>query len=777
METFGEFEDFEEFEEGVAQKALPETYKTALIQGLCQKNASFCADTALKALGQSQTFFYELGGLFSALYGKISAAELFALLKIVEINQQDKKRLEIIFEIYENFSEKIKNSDYCLTKEKDRAEIFASENLNLQIKKEIEKFEKRAYIEFEDAQSETIFIAREIERLGKNGALWSNFGIYVQNGKQRRTFVEIFDALKVPTNYDELSENFIQFRIKFEQFLNLCTAQGEEEALISENLHADADDLAQVRKFYRAGEICKIISLIAKNEKIDEAQINKRVGAFLNFYKGTVGEKPDNSYILSIVDNILYNSKNGAKNSVTIFSGLQNRLANKDFKYLWIPSLIENAFVKREYIHFISQKTNAGLSAAIQKIIPDFKGLIPGKDVTIDTGKFQDVLAQGISSLTLSSFNYADTKQVQPSVLFDLFKNNDAANFKTYKKDCGTTIEAKIHAASEQAGSQGASVLGADRLYLSPSAISNFQSCPKKYYFQNILKLKEKNDFLASYGSIAHAILEVFNQNYLKKYKQSLVWEKSEMLKLCEMLFEAKKSPENALECGFSETDVNLIQATDEMTLAQMKDNFYDAAQELEGAGFFEIPPEEVVCEKSFEFELPGIEGVVFNGRIDCILGHNGKYSVLDYKTGKDRKRLEYFVSENGVNFLGERGESKGKFSEKLVEEYNYQIPIYFLGTELAADLTQFRDKIKDFSLLYVRPQSLDGGYKKDSVSVEALKNVREKVIENLKKYVVEPIKNVCEFEPKPSLYKCLNCSYSFLCDCADFDFEGTADD
>ena len=763
MEAFEEFEDFEDFEGIGIQKALPEIYKTALIQGLCRENTKFEADTALGVLGESQAFFSELGGLFTSLYGEIGAAELFSILEGAQISAQDKKRLEVIFEIYDDFVKKIENSDYSLAKKEDRAEIFAPENLNLRIKKEIERFEKRTYIEFEDAQTEAIFIAREIAQLGKNGALWSDFGIYAQSGRQRRAFVETLSALGVPTNYGELSENFIQFRIKFEQFLNLCEAKGEEEALILENLRPNTKDLEAVREFYRVGAIGKIISLVAKNEKIDEAQIGKRVGAFLNFYKSAVGEKPDNAYVLSIIDNILYNSKNGSKNAVTIFSGTQD----KNFKHLYVPSLIENAFCAHEYIHFVSQKTNEVLTAAIRTHMsnipdmPDFEGLIPDKNAALDTKKFQDVLTRGIQSLTLSTFNYADTKQIQPSVLFDLFKNNDKENFKPDKKE-EVALEVKTHQIPQ--GLEISGVLGADKLYLSPSAIEDFQSCPKKYYFKNILKLRERGDFLASYGSIAHAILEVFNRTCLKKY------EKNEMLRLCDLLFEAKTAPETAMEQGFSQNDIDLIQATDDMSLVQMRNNFYDAAKELEVQGFFARPPDEVHCEKSFEFELSEIEGVVFKGRIDCISGNNGEYSVLDYKTGKDKKPLSYYASEYGVNFQGDYRQYTGKFNEKLIDEYDYQIPIYFLGTEFAASLAQFRGKIKDFALVYVRPQDA----RRDCVDTGALEGVREKIIENLKKYVVDPIKNKCEFEPKPS-YGCSHCSYDFLCDRADFE-DGTDD-
>ncbi len=733
---------------------LPKIYGIALVQGLCtDKNGDFEANPGLRALGRSQTFFSELYELFLRLYGLQNFA-IHKLLDKVDISTVDKKRLEIIFQIYTKFCKKVEESNYIMPEVMPKKTFEMPKNLNLWADELLKKFERRNYIEFEDAQSEAIAIAKDIEKLGVN---WNEVGIFAINHSKKCTFIEVLNALKIPTNYGELSENFIQFRIKFEQFLNLCEIlpeQNDETALILENLRVDSDEVEEIYEHYKTGRIEKIISHIARNEKIDESEINKKLSMFLNFYRNIIGAKPDNALILNLLDDILYRPLGSAKNTVTIFTNM----CEKKFKYLYIPSMIESAFGHKEYIYFISQKTNDEFNRAIRATCPDFEGIIPEINARLDIEKFKNALSCGNYKLTLSTFNYAETKQTLPGVFFDLFKNNDIKNFIPNNSE-NNALGPKTNCPVAISKDIGKAIGDNATLKLNPSAIANFQSCPKKYYYKNLLKLKERNDFLASYGSVVHAILEVFNRNYLDKYNEK------ELLGLCDVLFASKTSPENAIEHGFKEIDTELIKATDDMSLAQMRDNFYDATKGLNLACFFDNPPKETHCEQSFEFELPQIKGVIFNGRIDCIQGRKGKYSVIDYKTGKNKKKLEYFASEYGVNFKGDYGPNKGKFNEKLINEYNYQIPVYFLATCAARAFAQFEGKIDDFALEYIRPKSLEGGYKRDFVDAKVLDGVKEKIVQNLREYVVEPIKNTREFMPKPELYKCLNCSYSFLCD------------
>lgn len=772
---------------------LPKIYGTGLIKSLCE--VEFEGDMGMGALVKSQTFYFELFELFSHFNknGLVSKRLFEALYEAEDkINLQDKKRLELIFAVYKKFMEKIEAFGYEMPVFEHSSSVIPK-NLNLWANGLLNSFENKNYIEFDDMQNEIVFIASEIKKATKNGEnSLCDFGIFASNDTLKRSYIQLFNALGVKTNYGVLNESVIQFRIKLEQFFNVAeilysfgVKKIEENELVKisanyekkydeimlflNNLNLTIIELSHIYEFYFKGEYTEIILYFAKQEKVDVEKINKKIAALLNFYTNVIKKQVEFQAVLGILDGALYNIQNEEKNVVTIFSNTNN-IKNKTFKSLYVPSLIETTFVNNECIYFICQKTNDVISAEIKKIAPKFEKIVPDKGGSLNFKMLESVLEKCSSNLTFSTFNYAQSKQIQPSVFFELFKNNDLENFRTYKKEeLNNNIDVPNDIKPEL--EKNSPIISKNEvLHLNPSAISNFQSCPKKYFFKNLLKLKEQSDFSASYGTIAHSILELFNRNYLKKYN------KCEILKICDTLFLAKIFPENALELGFGEVDVELVKSTDDLSLAQMRDKFYDAVDNLFENGFFNNPPSAAYCEVKFEFELNEIENVIFDGRIDCIMKKNEAFEVVDYKTGKNKKKpLEYYASDWGVSFCGDYGANAGKFNEKLVDEYEYQIPIYYLGIKNASSLVQFKSGIEHFTLEYIRPKSVEDGYKKDSVSALKLKNVEEKIIQNLNEKIVDKIRTEKEFLPKPELYKCLNCSYSFLCD--GIDFEDIADD
>ena len=138
--------------------------------------------------------------------------------------------------------------------------------------------------------------------------------------------------------------------------------------------------------------------------------------------------------------------------------------------------------------------------------------------------------------------------------------------------------------------------------------------------------------------------------------------------------FNCETEPDNAIESGFSENDIETLLTSDMLSREEMRENFISAIEELEKHGFFNDVPDSAIAETEFRFKTDEIPNTEFDGRIDIITEKDGQYSLFDYKTGmQNREMLSHYVSENGVSFKTKTG--KGN-PENLKKEYglNYSV-------------------------------------------------------------------------------------------------------
>ena len=236
-------------------------------------------------------------------------------------------------------------------------------------------------------------------------------------------------------------------------------------------------------------------------------------------------------------------------------------------------------------------------------------------------------------------------------------------------------------------------------------------------------------------------------------------------MELTEILFNTKNNEEKTLSTGFKQTDADLIKATDELSLQEMKENFKNAIEDFEMCGYFDDVPNKSICEKSFSFTISQLPNVIFEGRIDAILTDTQNNNiVIDYKTGKNKlNSLDYTISEYGVNFKTKAGKDPSN-TESLQNTYDYQIPIYYLACQNSKELLQYKDNIKQLGLLYIRPKSKHNGCKDDFINAEKIELYKDKIIQNIKETIIEKITNETEFKAQKG-FNCENCTYKFLCD------------
>lgn len=529
--------------------------------------------------------------------------------------------------------------------------------------------------------------------------------------------------------------------------------------------------LANAYKHYRNQNVIELIILIAKKEteRFNNASFTSILGkvtskthSLLELYKNVLNKPFDYNLLREIVEQISEEetTKDDAVNLLTFF-----KTAGYEYRYVYIPCLTENNFPKKDKsTYFISPDSNEKVSQELRKVNDNFRNIIELDEDGIkeESRLFYLGMTRAKESLTISTHIYQDKKQIQPSVFFQALVD------KENLKDEDLIVEIQENqdtetlelTESKQQETTAAPVLKDDDvLKLNASSIGYYQACPRKFFYSSLLNMKEESHFAASYGSIAHSILEVFNNKCIDAYN------KENLLSLCDILFDVKSNQEKALEAGFSDRDIDLVIASDDLNLAEMKEHFYDAVKDLDEKGFLNNPPGKIITEKGFEFTLEDIPNVVFDGRIDAIYQNSDEYRVIDYKTGKDKfKDLSYYLSDYGVNFQGDYRQYAGVYNEKLINEYEYQIPLYYLACQNAEELKDYKDKVSTLGLKYIRPTSKDGGCRDDEIDAAEVESRKEKIIQNLKETIVDKIKETQEFEPNKG-WMCKNCSFGFICD------------
>ena len=559
-----------------------------------------------------------------------------------------------------------------------------------------------------------------------------------------------------------------------DKFMSLTENSGFLLQIINTNLEmADNSEkdllkkmLEDIRKYYGAfqnNKITGIISSVAEN--YNQERLKKPLGILISsvketvdFYENVINTRPDLNVIIELIKGSREETqeKQNKKECVKI----EPLTSSQKYKYVLIPSLTEEVLPSaNSAINFISPQSEKILTDLLKNKYAQFDYLIKPDELHNENErkKFINALSCANESIVVTTHSYEDKKQSNPSPYFqevvnltNIIPQRVEQNEKELKSETCCQSEQKI---------ENTKVITDDEiLKLNPSSIRNYQNCPRKFYFKNLLNLKEQSVFAANYGTIVHAIFEVLNK------KGQNFYNKETCLVLKNILFNSVQEPQSAIEAGFKQIDIDLINATDKLSLREMENNFEDAIKNLEMSGFFISKPESIRTETSFHFKTEIIKNVVFDGRIDAITQNGEKYSLIDYKTGADRENdLEYEISDNGVNFLTKTGKVPAN-PKDYQNKYDYQIPIYYIACENAPELKEFKGKLERLGLQYIRPSSKNGGCKSDMIEADKISEKQEKILSNLKNTIIDKIRNTTYFE-KEENWNCSECAFKFLCD------------
>lgn len=245
-----------------------------------------------------------------------------------------------------------------------------------------------------------------------------------------------------------------------------------------------------------------------------------------------------------------------------------------------------------------------------------------------------------------------------------------------------------------------------DDIMVSASSLNEYLSCPKKYYYSNILDIPVYFDEVdnLSYGSAVHYTIEKMAR---------MGKEKGQYPTLDETL-EYFRERITSLEFSDEEKRAEYIKRGEEV----FKENYLK---------FIETPLENIIASE-LPMELKE-EGYTLKGFADRVIKAGGKIYIYDFKTGSAKKIKP---DENYHNQL--------RFYKYLYEKINPGA------------------KVEDCALLYV-----EKGFNYSNASLTDEDNIE---IENKIKDFVQNVKAL-NFNPTPSKEACGYCPYTMICSLA----------
>lgn len=268
-------------------------------------------------------------------------------------------------------------------------------------------------------------------------------------------------------------------------------------------------------------------------------------------------------------------------------------------------------------------------------------------------------------------------------------------------------------------------------LGLSASYIRTYLECPRRFFFQRLLRLDSEPSAEASLGSMVHAILKLFHEGVgvlAGKDLNALTTRLEECLRrVWRQAFPSGK--EGAVALRF-------LEIAREMLVRYINREVQEAGRSL------------LYAERGFRFAYGP---VVLRGAIDRVdLLDSGQVEVIDYKTGKDQ-RAETSISRDFV--------PSGKEDWR---PRDFQLPIYHMAMEREGHevstlcLYQLRNISKRTGLPAKRRLTLGEGCTIDPSALAGIEESLDAVI----KEILDGV-----YPATPGYRVCSYCDYRFACD------------
>ncbi len=195
----------------------------------------------------------------------------------------------------------------------------------------------------------------------------------------------------------------------------------------------------------------------------------------------------------------------------------------------------------------------------------------------------------------------------------------------------------------------------------SPSSINVYKQCPRRYFYQYILKLPTGDNIHSVKGKLAHSVLEKFFDMEITHFRGEEY--KKELSYYMKNLFNAVwlRNLEKFEEVGADEKSI--ISAKEELAgmLANWLQDFFDRIDNS-GLPFHEAFNNFKPVEKEAHYESKEHK---VRGFIDVVENSDGEIKVLDYKTSGSFEITDNYELQLAIYALLYR-EKHGKLPHKL---------------------------------------------------------------------------------------------------------------
>ncbi len=240
------------------------------------------------------------------------------------------------------------------------------------------------------------------------------------------------------------------------------------------------------------------------------------------------------------------------------------------------------------------------------------------------------------------------------------------------------------------------------KIVLSPTAVNTYLQCPRKFFFQNVLRIPSAKNVSASMGTAIHKALEVYFTQYHTTHT---------------------KPPKELLTLTYKSALTREILNDEDYQIRlnyglEILNDYYEKNKD-------KFHPN-IISEYNFSRDGVNIDGVPITGKIDKIEDLDQGLIITDYKTGKPKYALK----------KSKRPSQKSESDESKNVDYWRQLVFYKL---LADNSPNFQKKFKNKKVLKSTIDLLE----KDKEKKDYLKNPELEITPADEKEVIENIKFV----------------------------------
>lgn len=318
-----------------------------------------------------------------------------------------------------------------------------------------------------------------------------------------------------------------------------------------------------------------------------------------------------------------------------------------------------------------------------------------------------------------------------------------------------------------------------EMLCLSASSIKTYMTCPRQFYYRHLLRLRLPDNEAAAVGLLIHRLIEVFNRT-----AGAGEYTAERLLDMAQQMFAFEEEPERFAAAGFEPKDARRLRQLSPLGFSTLRERLAASVADLEAKGYFERygGHRGIEAEKELAaIALPGIDRVRFTGVLDALIAlPDGTFDIVDYKTF--RRAYSTRLDTCDKHFRGvleplpedEDLEHAERFAGKLSASYpkDYQLPLYYLACNQDP---AYQGKINGAALQIIRPAFVDNpsqGAIRLELPGREIEECAPQLLEDLNRYIVEPIVGAEVFEPEPG--HCQYCDYAAICDAGS---DGEADE